>query len=355
MAHRPAHVLIADDSPDNRHLLTSLLVPDGHTILEAEDGVQALALAPQADLVVLDIRMPGLDGLEVCRRLRQSARTRFLPIILVTALDDREARLAGIEAGADDFLTKPIDQSQLIARVRALLRLKWQRDDAEKQAADFAAMIVHDLRSPLASVIGFAELLAGDLPITEREEFTGHITRNARAMLQLINDLLDLNRLASESAPRHVATIRPRQLLQDAMGQMAPLAHGRHLQLDMAAPADLPTLRGDARQLSQILVNLLDNAVKFARHVARLTARVSGDYLELIIDDDGPGVPEAEWPRLFERWHQAEAGHRHAQGYGLGLAIAKRLVELHAGTIQAGRSPEGGLRLTVRLPVGSTG
>jgi two-component system sensor histidine kinase/response regulator len=348
---RPASVLIADDSPDNRKLLIAMLAPDGHTILEAEDGEQALLLAPQADIILLDITMPGPDGLEVCRRLRRSPQTRFLPIVLVTALDARSDRLAGIEAGADDFLTKPVDRTQLTARVRALLRLKQQKDDAERLRDEFTAMIVHDLRSPLTAIIGFAELLASDLTESQRESCTGYITSSARQMLQMIADLLDLSRLAAESAPRRLAEVASSSLLQDTVALMTPLADGRNLTLKADVPADLPGLTADPSQLRQVLTNLLDNAIKFAAHAVTVSAGTTADGLQITVDDDGPGVPETEWPLLFEVWHQSDLGHRSGKGSGLGLAIAKRLVELHGGTLQAGRSDPGGLRMTIRLPL----
>jgi signal transduction histidine kinase len=335
----------------NRHLLIAMLAPDGHTILEAEDGNQALQLAPRADILLLDIAMPGPDGLEVCRRLRRSPQTQFLPIVLVTALDARSDRLAGIEAGADDFLTKPVDRTQLIARVRALLRLKQQKDHAERLRAEFTSMIVHDLRSPLTAIIGFADLLSGDLTESQRESCTGYITSSARQMLQMIADLLDLSRLASETAPRRLAAVAPSRLLQDAAALMTPLADGRSLILTADVAADLPTITADAGQLRQVLTNLLDNAIKFAAHAVTLSAAADVDGLRITVDDDGPGVPEAEWPRLFEVWHQAELGQRSGKGSGLGLAIAKRLVELHGGTLQAGTSDQDGLRMAIRLPL----
>jgi signal transduction histidine kinase len=352
MTPRPACVLIADDSLDNRNLLKAMLEADGYALLEAEDGEQALALAPQADLVLLDLKMPGMGGLEACRRLRRSPQSRFLPIVLVTALDARADRLAGIEAGADDFLTKPVDRTQLTARVRALLQVKRQRDEAERLRADFTSMIVHDLRSPLASIIGFAELLAGDLPPEERQEFAAHITGSARQMLTMVNDLLDLSRLESERTPRQVTMVDPRSLLSDVVARLQPLATGRHLALTTALADDLPQLAADERQLRQVLTNLLDNAVKFARERVVVAAHREGDRLRITVDDDGPGVPEADWPRLFERWQQTAVGRKSGKGSGLGLAIARRLVEIHGGTLTPGRRDHGGLCMTILLPVG---
>ena len=299
--------------------------------------------------------MPGLDGLSVCRRLRQQQQTRFLPIVLVTALDARQDRIAGIEAGADDFLTKPVDRAQLTARVRALLALKAQRDDSERLRNEFTSMIVHDLRSPLTAIIGFADLLAAELPANQRQEFSTHIIHSARQMLQLINELLDLNRLESGTAVTRRHPVSPAALLADAVALSGPLADGRGLKLQLTVPEDLPIVLGDERKLRQVLTNLLDNAIKFARRTVHIEAAAmqtaaGRQDLRITVTDDGPGVTAAELPQLFDRWHQTQTGRSLGKGSGLGLAIVKRLVEAHGGSITAENVPTGGLTMQITLP-----
>jgi len=177
--HSHATILVVDDHPDARKLLTLLLKPEGHHILQAADGPEALRLAdatPDLSLIVLDVMMPGMDGLEVCRQLRAVRRDRYVPIILVTALDDEEYLCAGLGAGADDYITKPINPAQILARVRTALRLKAALDELieSRELAAIGALqvtLAHEINNPLTIAQGNIEMLlnaGGSDPATSR-------------------------------------------------------------------------------------------------------------------------------------------------------------------------------------------
>jgi two-component system sensor histidine kinase/response regulator len=346
-----ATVLIVDDVADNRRLLGRLVSSLGHTVIEAADGPAALSLAPQADLILLDVMMPGMDGFEVCRRLRGSPATRFTPIVLVTALTEREHRITGQEVGADDFLTKPVDRAEVTARVTSLLRLQRQRAELERLKDEWTAMLVHDLRSPLQAIQGFAELLQTPGDGVEQALFVDRILDGTRRMRGLVDAVLDVSRLEAG----HVEIVRQPvpvgDLLKAATDEAAALAKGRRLHLKRAWPDDLPVCSADGRKLRQVLANLLDNACKFAAAEIMVAATCKAGTVTITVSNDGDTVAPDQMAALFERWQQTDAGRKLGVGSGLGLAIVKALVEAHGGTVAAEARPGGGLAIRVLLPL----
>ncbi|MBC7541713.1 MAG: HAMP domain-containing histidine kinase, partial [Candidatus Sericytochromatia bacterium] len=302
-------------------------------------------------LMLLDVMMPGLSGLVVCQRLRSDPLTMFQPIILVTSLTRREDRLAGIDAGADDFLTKPIDPLELVARVRSLLRISQQRDEIERLKNEFTSMLVHDLRSPLNSILGFGQLLVDDAFPEERQDSAARIVSSAERMLRLVNDILDVSRLGAGFQTLTLTRLAPGPLLNQAVVEILPQANRRNIQVQMAPMLGMSPILADEGKLRQILTNVLDNAIKFAAHLVRIEADMIGDWLRIRISDDGVGVSDAERPALWQAWHQTATGRKSRQGSGLGLAIVKGLVEAHGGQISAERAALGGLAIVFTLPM----
>jgi signal transduction histidine kinase len=347
----PATILVVDDHADNRRLLVRLVQALGHTTLEAADGPTCLELAPQADLVLLDVMMPGMDGFEVCRRLRQEPHTQTTPIILVTALTERQHRITGLEVGADDFLSKPVDRAEVTARIRSLLRLQQQRAEMERFKDEWTAMLVHDLRSPLQAIHGFAQLLQTPCDPQEHAEYVDRILTSTGRVRRLVDAVLDVSRLEAGHVALQQQPLRPADLLAAAAAEVAPLAQGRRLQLRRVWDEGLPNLSGDERKLRQVLANLLDNAIKFAASDVALTATAAAGWLTVTVCNDGARVEPTELPGLFERWRQAGAGRSLGLGSGLGLAIVKRLVEAHGGHVDAEAPAAGGLTIRCVLPV----
>ncbi len=340
------HVLIADDQTDNRKLLVDLLNASGIATLEAADGAEALAMAHQCDLVLLDVNMPRMDGFEVCRRLREDPKGRFLPILMVTALTSRADRHQGLAAGADDFLSKPIDRVELLVRVKSLLRIKAQRDEIERLKSEFTAMLVHDLRNPLSAIIGFGRLLESPLAPEQHAACTTHLIDAATRMQGLVDAILDLSALEAGTAQLDKVEVQPAALVQSAIQEVLPLAQTRGLLLTGTSAEGLPSCWGDDRKLRQIL----DNAIRFARTRVEVSAQMSGVAVEITVCNDGPAIPANEIPLLFEKWSQTSSGRRSGRGSGLGLAIARNLTEAHGGRISV-QSESGHTCFRVELPV----
>ncbi|MGZ3438448.1 MAG: response regulator [Polyangia bacterium] len=380
----PARILLVDDIDANRLALSAVLEPLGQVIIEARSGEEALKATLQNDfaVILMDVQMPGMDGYATVQLLRGRERTRYTPVIFVTAYGDISAAARGYGLGAFDFITKPFDSDVVRARIGALTTL-WQRgQQLEQQAAEmraqaveserqraaretaeaanrmkdeFLAVVSHELRTPLNAILGWAELLAsGALPPERVQHGLETIARNARMQARLVEDLLDVSRiiagkLAIQRAPTDVASIARR-----AAETVAPQANAKRVGLQVIIEPGEHEVVGDAARLQQVVWNLLSNAVKFSpegSHVELTLSQCGGQQLLRVVDH-GIGIDPGFLPYVFDRFRQADqpATRQHG-GLGLGLAIARRIVEMHGGEISAASDGEGrGAAFTVRLP-----
>jgi signal transduction histidine kinase len=381
-----ARILVVDDIAANRLAVQAVLQPLGQELIEARSGEEALKASLVHDFAVMlmDVQMPGLDGFATVELLRQRERTRFTPVIFITAFGDISTSARGYSLGAFDFITKPFDGDVLRARVGALVSL-WQRGqqlelqaselrrNAEERARErmareaaeaasamkdeFLAVVSHELRTPLNAILGWAEALRGGKLTADRvQSALETISRNARVQARLIEDLLDVSRIIAgkltiTSAPVDLAAVARR-----AAETILPMAEDKGVGLEVVIEPGDHNVMGDAARLQQVALNLLSNAVKFSAqgtHVQlTLGARGGTEEVELTVVDHGIGIAPEFLPHVFERFRQAEhGGTRQHGGLGLGLAIAARIVELHGGHMTAYSDGVGkGAVFTVRLP-----
>lgn len=342
---------MADDDPTNRELLTDLLEAQGHEILEAVDGQQSLEVARNSlpDVLLLDVMMPAPNGFEVCRRLKSEERTAVIPILLVTALSDRKSRLEGISAGADDFLTKPIDTQETVLRVRNALRMKRLHDLAaqrflrlkELEAAreEMTHMLVHDFKNPLSSLTGSLRMLEGETPLSEQ----GHLRRALRGgerLRRMITSMLDLNRIESQSLVLKPEKVRVDLFLGGLVDSLAALADAE-VKLEVVVQDGLLG-DFDPELIRRVLENLVDNAIRYlplrGGQIA-IRAHRQEERLRFEVEDNGQGIPPEQLGRIFDKYHTLEP-NRSSQG--LGLAFCKLAVELHGGTLGADSAPTEG-------------
>jgi two-component system sensor histidine kinase/response regulator len=351
-------VLIVDDFPDTLALYEAVLAEDGHRVRSAANGDDALREVDdhEPELVLLDVSMPGLDGVEVLRRLRARRGGGPSVIMLTAARREPHAIEAGLKEGADAYLTKPIDSRELLARVRAALETFRLKRMLEAQRRDHVAMLVHDLRHPLSSLALIAEVLeAEDLKPDERHAAVGQILGMCAEMTRLVDGVLVASRLEAG-----VFSVEPRmvgvgEIIEPMLAVFTPVAARRRVALVFEGALH-GRVRADPQKLRQALDNLVANALKFTPRGGRVRLRVWRERDQMVFEtaDSGPGIAPEDRGRIFDRYRQGTRG-RAAGGAGLGLAIARGIAEAHHGSISVDTGDLGGAAFRIAIPVGSGG
>ncbi|MDB5100273.1 MAG: chemotaxis protein CheY [Cyanobacteria bacterium RYN_339] len=370
---RKPHLLVVDDVPDNLDLLVQMLA-DTHRVTTAVDGHAAIARieADRPDLLLLDLMMPVMDGFGVLAYL-QANPTPFLPVIVLTANTEHSERLRALRAGAHEFLTKPVDDEELSARIGTLLTLKAARDEVTAQndelrrakavaeeAARFKGMFLatmsHEIRTPLTAIIGFAETLQ-EPGRTAREvaEAQRIILRSGKHLLHIINDILDMSKLEAGGVDVEQAPCSLFGLLGDVESIIGSNAREKGIAFVLEPCFPLPAhVTSDATRIKQILLNLCSNAIKFT-HEGEVRLRVScaGEVLTFSVADTGIGMAPDQLERLFQPFTQADATTtRRYGGTGLGLYISRKLAEALGGSLTAASTPGVGSRFDAAISTG---
>ncbi len=388
-------ILIVDDNPDNLGVLRRLLTTHGYTVRPANSGkvaLRALEHSP-ADLILLDIRMPDMDGYEACRRLKANPATKDIPVIFLSALDEPLDKVKAFEIGGVDYVAKPFNDQVVLARVRVHIRImELQRSlqahnqelerqvsarTAQLQAAnaalvetnaglekalrvkeDFLRMMNHEFRNPLNGILGMVQLLSSQLRGKDAD-YLRVIEQSGWRLLRLVEAILQVAARGEEPHPNGGPL--PKQtdiseLCDEVVSTFSIPAATKEIQIKRNY-AHLPKLEMAIREgsIQQVLGNLLDNALKYAPPGGQigLNARFDADsgYLNLAVWDNGPGIQDTDAARVFDPFVQLEPiDTRTHDGAGLGLTIARNLVKLHDGMIQVLPRPGGGAMIQVHLP-----
>jgi two-component system, sensor histidine kinase and response regulator len=365
-------ILAVDDAPDNLVLLDRLLKRQGFDVVKASSGKECLAKSAteHPDLIILDVAMPEMNGFETLTHLRGNEITKDIPVIILTANSkDAKSIEEGFSLGADEYLTKPIDQDELIARVRSILRVVKAEREIEQLKADFQSMLVHDLRSPLSVIIGVLELGAAgefDQNPAEMKEFLNSALETSQKMLGLINDILDVAKLEAGKLQLNKQPNDVNVIVAGAVARLKVLAREKGITLKMELDENLPICECDSGKMEQVVTNLVGNALKFTPREGEVIVRTSGrlfgdevpglkgEYVALEFADSGVGISEEEIPLIFDRYRQAKSAKGATQkGTGLGLTIVKRVTEAHGGKVFVESTPGKGTKFTVVIPAGS--
>ena len=369
-------ILVVDDLPANRLAMRAALRGVEATLVEAGNGFDALAMALEEEfaLVLLDVQMPEMDGFEVCERLRANPQTADTPVIFISAANRAdEDRLHGYLTGATDYLSKPINDQILRAKAQVFLRLYRQSRElqaalAAAEAADrakdaFLANVSHELRTPLNAVIGLSALARKSSSDPRQREYLDKVIHASQTLLAIINDLLDLSKIAAGKMQFEATPFSLRQLAARVLSVIGHLATAKGLLLHGQVDERLPDLFiGDPLRIEQILLNLLTNAIKFTE-AGRISANlameaVDGQRLSLLVEveDSGIGINESELGHLYTPFVQADPSiTRKHGGTGLGLAICKQLAEGMGGSIEVSSTPGQGTRFRVHLSLALAG
>lgn len=391
-------ILVVDDNETNLVAIEAALGPLQRTLVLARSGNEALHHLLEQDfaLIILDVAMPGMDGFETARLVRSRARNRATPIIFVTGLawQDEEVMRA-YELGAVDFLIKPVRSEVLRAKSGVFIQLQdrtrelhekgeelrkaqvraherelaMQRErfesevrehqmkqlaETDKRKDEFLAILAHELRNPLQPLLTAVELLAVDETKPVPPRVRAIIERQVQSIGRLVDDLLDVARFQTGRLELRRENLDLGRLVEDAVGESRPAAVARKHELTVIGHGASSSVHGDPVRLVQVVSNLLSNAIKYTEPGGRIVVEwgaVSGQAF-IRVTDSGRGIPEALLPKIFDMFVQERVQGSGAGGLGLGLGLAKRLVELHGGRMQAtSAGANTGATFEVQLPL----
>jgi signal transduction histidine kinase len=363
LSYADSLILNVDDNPGALYAKSRILTHAGFRVIEAASGSLALARAREErpDMVLLDVKLPDIDGFEVCRLLRSDPATSAILVLQTSASYVGVGhKIKALEGGADNYLFEPIEPEELVANVKALLRLgRVERElrDVDRRKDEFLATLAHELRNPLGPIRSAVELLCAlDPVVPERQDKARKtILRHTGHLVRLVDDLLDVARISQGKIAIHEERVELRSILDNACESVAHMVASRMQQFSVAQPEQQVWIRGDHVRLAQIVGNLLHNAVKFTAPGGSvgLNAVVDGGHAVIRVVDSGIGIDPAKVHHIFDMFAQeGHAADRVQDGLGIGLALVRKLVTLHGGKVSAWSEGSGkGSTFEVRLPL----
>ncbi len=358
-------VLIVDDTPANLDLLERILQGRGYRVRKTPSGALALASVRRSppDLILLDVKMPDMDGYAVCEALKAEPLACDAPVIFISALQKTEDKVRALRSGGVDYVTKPFQAEEVLARVETHLSLdrlrrseaaaKHQANAANRAKSAFLANMSHELRTPLNAILGFAQILGQDRSLPQRTlRDIAAIENGGKYLLTLINDILDLAKVEAGRYELFPEVWSTESFFADITAGFRHRAEGKDIAFEFhAAPGMPPALFSDIKRLRQITMNLLSNAIKFTRQGrVRWSADYREEALHIAVEDTGPGIPPQDLDRIFEPFQQSGDVEQRLQGTGLGLSITHKLVQVMGGELEVESAAGQGSCFRLRIP-----
>ena len=351
-------ILIVDDEERNIKLLKAYLVTEQYEIAAALNGEDALEMVTDfnPDLILLDVMMPGIDGFEVCKRLKQDDHTLMIPVIMVTALSGKKERIRALEVGVDDFLSKPVNRIELMVRVKSLLRIKSYHDqllnsyqelalknnklrELESVREGLTHMIVHDLNNPLTAILGNLEIIKFENLTESQLDGIEKCLNYCADIRQLIQGILDVNKMEEGKLQPQKELIHMTEMVADLMEQFRSRAKMDQISLAFFNSEDVPAVRIDPNLMKRVIANLLSNAIRHSPEEEKIevTTGFLAEERSIIfsVKDNGNGLAPEYHHRVFDKFEQVklkDSGVNAGTG-GLGLSFCKMAVEAHGGKI----------------------
>ena len=361
-------ILIVDDEEVNVRLIKGMLAPENYNLISAFSGPEALSMlaSNHPDLIMLDVMMPEMDGFETCRKIKQDKKTKIIPVLMVTALSEKEHRLKALDCGADDFLSKPVDKTELKIRVKSLVRIKKYHNELDERYKEIEKknvqlqeleefkdsllhMIVHDLKNPLFAISGNIELL-----LLDKENFSeaqGIAAENClsscKNLSDMIEQLLDINKLENKKLQLEKEMTDLVSLIDDTLNQLLKRAEEKQISINFINPNGNATISIDSRLIRRVISNLVDNGIRHTPKGGRIEIvselQKSKNNLCFSVRDSGTGLNPAYHQKIFDKFEQVDLKNKGISvgTAGLGLAFCKLAVEAHGGEIWVESEGEG--------------
>lgn len=350
---KKSKILIVDDAVDTVELLKKRFHSEGYDTSEAYNGEEALEMVPEynPDLIVLDVMMPKIDGYEVAKRLKADEKTKYIPVLMLTAKGEVEHKVKGLDIGADDYMAKPFDYKELSARVRSLLSIKATHEkkvEEEKSGAleQMMEQVAHEIRNPLTSVGGFARKVFSRLPEGDvNKKYMQMIIEDVAILESMIKQLIELKSISiSVQEPSDI-----NEIIKEALKVFEQDIVQKGISVETDLTENLPLITADKKLLKRAFCNLIKNsieAMETGTKILKITSRVSGDNLELQFSDTGKGISRDKIRNIFDPLVTSKV-----YGPGLGLTFALRIIQDHKGTISVESEPENGTTFTIKFPI----
>ncbi len=370
-------ILIVEDNQENIDLLYYFLSPQGYDLTAVNDGLAAIKSVESSkpDIILLDIMMPKLDGFQVCERLKKNNETKSIPIIMITALKELKNKIRSLEAGADDFITKPFENVELLARVKSLLRLKEYHDEIVQKnlelkkkneslikmdtfKEDLVNLIVHDMKNPLFVIQGNLQMMAMGMDEKAQEylkKYTQRIERSSHQLLRMVVNLLDISRIQDGTLELKQELTNLRQLTDEIIAGIKDMPENVDKKILTDISKDIPFFSCDKSIMGRIIENLLifamDNVDKDGKVLVKLENEEAGSLI-LSVHDNGTQIPKKFHDKIFEKFSQTEIKQNgYKVGRGLGLTFCKMGIEAHNGRMSIDLNNPVGNRFLIELPI----
>jgi len=370
-----AKILIVEDNQENIDLLHFFLKPQGYELITVMDGEKALEMVAKdiPDIILLDIMLPKVDGFQVCERLKKDEKTKYIPIIMITALKDMKDKLKALEMGADDFITKPFENVELLARVKSLLRIKSYHDELEQKnieleeknkslvwmdkfKEELTGLIVHDMKNPLFVIQGNLQMMLMNLdqsPSEALKKYTKRIERSSQQLLRMVVNLLDISRFEEGRIELQKDPLNLNEIITEIVHRVKEYPENLNKEILVDLDRQVGEMILDKSMIERVIENLISFATNNASEGGRVnlgTKFLNEKAVEFAVHDDGTQIPRKFQDKIFEKYSQAEiknAGYRVERA--LGLTFCKMAIEAHKGTMQLDLDNPVGNRFVIEL------
>jgi two-component system, sensor histidine kinase and response regulator len=345
-------ILVVDDDHMLLKMISHILEQNGYEVLAIDNGEEALQKAPYhlPDLIILDIMMPRMNGLEVCRRLKANPDTSLIPVILLTANDYIDDKVAGFELGVQDYITKPFNTQEFVSRIKSHVEgsISLQKHGEQEKLKALETMldqVAHELRNPLVAIGGFARRIRDRLTDDNQLKAYAHnIYREVERLERTLNEILEIKNIILGS----ITSFDPVRFLNDVLEPFAETLHNKHIQLETRVPKEHTSIRGDKKNLSLAITNIITNSIEaMDQKGGTLIVGLEQDaqLCRIVVEDTGRGISHSETDLVFRPFYTSKIS-----GSGMGLYAVQHIVEMHNGTVALTSKPGEGTRVEITLP-----